>query len=883
MGGDGALVGRVTELSVIADFLAAARGGGLVLLGESGSGKTALWHSARREAVERGALTLVATPGEHEGRFSGSVLLDLLGAIDLDGVLPPGPLRHALDVVCLRREAADPPRPQVVSVAVREVLAHLARERQVVVFVDDAQWADAVSMEALAFAARRLTDHPVQFVLTRRAGFERTPLEAVLVRGRLVQVEPPPLQREEVARLLVQELGLQLTPRVLRLVHERSRGNPLFALEIGRVLVARGVPAIGEPLGVPEEMASVLGLRVRALPQAQQTLLLLLALDPGLPESVIVEIVGRETLEAAFEGRLVTLAERGRIRPWHPLLAEVAREQASPGRRADLHWTISQIDTRPGPRARHLALAVRSQDESLLPVLDAESKAAAAGGAVEAGVELAELALAGTPADSPDRPRRVLALATRLADAAEGARLTEFLAAEIDGLPHGRVQAEAWLRMLDGVVGSMANVLRFVDRALEVCGEADDVRARALDWKALLHVGMLVAGVDEALTWAEEACALGYAGEGRNWCLVHAGRRPEGDGMPAHKRLVWRGEPAAAEAWLTAGIARHEAEGRFRPAMSMRLHLLDLLVRAGRIEEARAVLSVLDDADLRGKESPDEEAMHALLEAAAGEAAQARAWADLAATRAAEFGHVWLGLDARRARAVAALVQGDLEEAEAEFSAVWRHAVTHGVRDPGIFPVAGDLVECRALLGQEAAAAEVRDWLAVRSAEQQHPWGSAMLGRVDAVLDLLRGRRPAAEAAAAAEAVAARFEELGLLHDGARTRLVVGSVLRRQRQWGLARTMLTEAVDRFHALDAGGWAELARAEEARVGGRQRRPAGELSPAEQRTAQLAADGLSNKEIARRTGVSIGTVEAHLSRAYAKLGVRSRSQLVGVFRD
>jgi DNA-binding CsgD family transcriptional regulator len=120
---------------------------------------------------------------------------------------------------------------------------------------------------------------------------------------------------------------------------------------------------------------------------------------------------------------------------------------------------------------------------------------------------------------------------------------------------------------------------------------------------------------------------------------------------------------------------------------------------------------------------------------------------------------------------------------------------------------------------------------------------------------------------------------LGLRFDAARSRLVLGRTQRRFKQWGAARASLERAAEAFDAIGSAGWAERARAELARVGARRPRPTGELTPTEERVVALAADGLANKEIARTLFVTVHTVEVHLSRAYAKLGVRSRSQLAG----
>jgi DNA-binding CsgD family transcriptional regulator len=193
-----------------------------------------------------------------------------------------------------------------------------------------------------------------------------------------------------------------------------------------------------------------------------------------------------------------------------------------------------------------------------------------------------------------------------------------------------------------------------------------------------------------------------------------------------------------------------------------------------------------------------------------------------------------------------------------------------------MFPVAPELVEALVLLGDTEQAQSVLGWLDEMSIEQAHPWGLAMVARSRVLLGLADGTLAPAEAAATINETAEDLMALGLTHDAARAHLVVGSALRRQRQWGFARDHLARAVELFESLDAAGWAQTTRGELDRVGGR--RPAGaELSAAELETARLASEGMPNKAIARQVQVSISTVEAHLTKAYAKLGVRSRAQL------
>jgi DNA-binding NarL/FixJ family response regulator len=134
-------------------------------------------------------------------------------------------------------------------------------------------------------------------------------------------------------------------------------------------------------------------------------------------------------------------------------------------------------------------------------------------------------------------------------------------------------------------------------------------------------------------------------------------------------------------------------------------------------------------------------------------------------------------------------------------------------------------------------------------------------------------------AAAALQHAATEYERLGLRFDAARSLLSFGRAQRRLRQWGSARHAMEQAIAAFDAIASPGWAQQARSELERVGGRRPRAGGELTRSEQRVAELAADGMSNKEIARELVVSVHTVEVHLSRVFAKLGLRSRVQLAG----
>jgi DNA-binding CsgD family transcriptional regulator len=230
---------------------------------------------------------------------------------------------------------------------------------------------------------------------------------------------------------------------------------------------------------------------------------------------------------------------------------------------------------------------------------------------------------------------------------------------------------------------------------------------------------------------------------------------------------------------------------------------------------------------------------------------------------------------AARARGAAALLANEPARAAESLRAVWEHTRREGVDDPGVFPVAPELVEALVEVRELDEAKAVTARLRELAEAQDHPWGLATAKRCDAVLQLASGYDEAA--AAALEQAAAEYGLLGLRFDRARTVLTLGRGQRRAKKWGAARASLEQAVAELDELGSPGWTEQARSELARVGARRPQQTGELTPAERRVVELAADGLANKEIAQTLFVSVRTVEVHLKHAYAKLGIRSRTQL------
>src|SRR4051794_16658223 len=247
------LVGRETELALVEAFMAGDRGAALAVLGEPGIGKTTLWSEAVSLARSAGALVLVARPAESEARLSFAGLTDLLSEVGTDVLSAlPSPQRAALDVALLRSEAGRPPERRLVGTAVLSLLRELALERDVVLALDDVQWLDGPSAAALAFAFRRLAGERVRAIVSVRSeDAERSWVGSL---GRDVAIQPlelGPLSLAALHRVVVDGLGHSFPRPTLVRIAQASGGNPLYALEIARLLDREDAQR-DAPLPVPD-------------------------------------------------------------------------------------------------------------------------------------------------------------------------------------------------------------------------------------------------------------------------------------------------------------------------------------------------------------------------------------------------------------------------------------------------------------------------------------------------------------------------------------------------------------------------------------------------------------------------------------------------------
>jgi DNA-binding CsgD family transcriptional regulator len=808
-------------------------------------------------------------------------------------------------VALLRAEPTDDALPDAaVALGFTNVLRALAEREPLLLAVDDVQWLDAASAEALSFAIPRLVDHPVRFLFAKRSRSSSFLERAHGPKG-LQRLEVGPLSFGATQRLLAERLGLSLPRHVLRRVVGATLGNALFALELGRVLGARGTLAIGEDVPMPEIVEEILGTRVAGLPADVRRLLLAVALSGELrPGQVGAVGVTPAVLDEAVELGVVRV-HGDRLRPAHPLFAAAAKSNARIAEQREMHRALAEIAFDDESRAVHRALAADHPDDELAAALSAAAHGAAARGARHDAVVLSEHALRLTPPDSPARVQRLLDVGDALAVAGERRRITRLIEPELAAFPAGASRVRASLLLTFGDVQDNDEIRRHMDDALAASGDDVLLRAQVLMEIAENEAVIRVENIPTADAWAREALETVDALEAVNpklerhalytlaWTRALSGEPVDdlcdrflaaSDAVPfiasspervAAQRLSWRGENEQARAVVTRLRALADENGESHSYALQRLHLVQLELRIGNCE---AVDLLLDEwAESREQVMwPMYERCRALHAAVRGAPDDAEQWAAKALSRAVPMGSGWDRLESLRARGVAALLRNEAAAAAESLRTVWEHTVQHGVDEPGVFPAAPDLVEALVELRRLDEAEAVAERLRGLAEAQQNPWGLATAARCEALIRIAQAKdvdAGGAELLAAAD----RYGELGLHFDRARTLLSLGRAQRRQRKWGAARDALDPAAAAFDELGAFGWAQQARDEAARVGGRKPSGEGQLTPAERRVAELAAEGLANKEIARELVITVRTVEAHLKNAYAKLGVRSRTQL------
>jgi DNA-binding CsgD family transcriptional regulator len=885
------VVGRDLELAAADSFLAAEGGfAALAIVGEPGIGKTTLWDEVLRRAQERGALALVARPSEAEAKLSFAALSDLVSAIDVDAFdALPEPQQQALDVALLRaRVAGRPPERRTVGTALLTLLRHVAASTDVVIGIDDLQWLDPASRTALEFAVRRLTDEPVRLIVSVRAGAD--PMSTL--RDRVQRVELGPVSVASLHRILADRLSRSFPRPILVRIAEASGGNPLYALEIAR-LVDSGEG--GASLPVPEDVRVLVARRVAALPAKTREALLRTA-SLARPDANLVD---ERALAPAEEADLVRIDARGRIGFVHPLFASAVYAAAPQARRRDVHRVLAVEVADPEERARHLALSCDGPDGEAAGAVARAARRARLRGASDAAAELQELALQLTPPGDLQLDERRFELGEQLLLAGDFKRSSEVLG-ELAEAMDGDLRARALLTRADIVYweSGEAAALKLSERAL---ASATDplLQARAM---ATIAQQLGTHEVPRAAKAARDALEL-LEGLGGDPALISV----------ALSALVRADLFLGNGLDLEAAERARELEAHAPPAaVDTRLgfKLGQWLRYTDDFDGSRMRLAETEQlAHDEGDESsfPNVFLNRALLECWSGNWAEASELADRSHESFNQVGvgerapNLWRAyvdahfgrLDAVRQAAppaygidepvqrmlwlrtigLAELTVGHAVEADACLSQALSELGVIGFLEPAVWRVHGDAIEAALAVGETTRAAAWVEQFEAQATRSRIPWSLAVSARCRAMLEAANGDLDAAEASL--DRALEAHVDCPMPFERARTLLAQGQVLRRSKQRRRAREALEEAIAIFEQIGAEPWAQRAREELRRVRGRT--APDDLSPTELRIAELAASGLTNTAIAAEVFVTQKTVEANLARAYRKLGIRSRAQL------
>lgn len=894
------------------DFLASAAvaPSALVIEGEAGIGKTTFWSMVLDRAGTAGFEVLSARPAAAESVLSYACLADLLAGVD-PSVWSGLPYQqcHAIDQVLLRASVPESPTDRrLVSAAFLAVIDRLGEQAPIVLAIDDLQWLDPSSTQVLAFAARRLSGR-IGLLAAVRADTDGAAASWVqLSAGSVTRIRLGPLAVGQLHAVVSQQLGRSFPRPTMVRICEVSGGNPFYAIELARNLSGHR-PA--QDIALPNTLSELVRARIGGLDQNVRNALLATACLGAPTVETVAEAVGMradhlvELLEDVEDKGIIAISGN-RLRFDHPLLARGVYTDASPAQRRTLHRRLAQVVDQPEVRARHLALAATSGDTTTLQALDTAARSARMRGAPAAAAELIELAI-GLGGDTPER--RLLCARDHF-DAGDLERARAVLEQTIAQLAAGSLRAEALtalavIRLYDEGYREAANLLQ---HALDEAGERIELRAPllvALSW-AQFNAGRLgeaVTSVDAAVACAERL--------GEPDCLNQA------LSMGVLMRFLYG--DGFDQATMQRALQLAEARWSYTP-MPFRPRVQAALLHAftDQLHEARAQLQSIrcdavasgDDADLGVV------AFHRfLVECWLGNFAEAHLFAEdnvelamqhrsgptlVGAVTARAWLAAYSGEESTTRRLVAEALaasqrSGAFRVAQWAIRALGFLEVSLGnyeaaleVLEPSLLAVETepnateivlasflpDAVESLVQLGRVSDAEPLVEALERNGQRLDRAWMLAMAGRCRAMVLAARG-----DIVGASQAVGHAMEHhdrLTMPFERARTLLLQGQLQRRQRKRDTSATTIREALTMFEALNTPLWIDRARIELERSSLGRKRGTG-LTPAEQRVAELAASGMTNRDVAAVLFISSKTVEANLARVYRKLGIRSRAEL------
>jgi DNA-binding CsgD family transcriptional regulator len=904
------LRGRRDECAVLDRLLDEARGGrsgALVVEGEAGVGKTALLDYAIASASDLRVLGAVGVESEMELAFAA---LHQLCAPVLDRLERlPVPQRDALLTTFALRAGPVPDR-FLVGLAVLSLLSEVADESPLVCVVDDAQWLDRASAQCVAFVARRLVAESVVMLFAAREQSDLfTGLPRLVVEG---------LRAADARSLLVSVIPGRLDEEVADELLAETRGNPLALLELPRGLTdaqLAGGFALPGALSLSGRIEQSFVNRLDALPAETQRLLLAAAAEPRGDGALLGRAAERlgisgAMLEPAQAAGLIEIGRRVRFR--HPLVRSAIYRAAAPNDRRQVHRALGMAtDARVDPdrRAWHLAEAASGPDEDVAAELERAAGRAQARGGLAAAAAFHERAALLT-SDPDRRGQRMLAAAgakrdSGALDAALGL-LVEVEAGRLDELGRAHTELLRGRIALEQKRGYDAGrLLTSAARRLETL---DPKLARETYLEALggAMVGDLeVPGGARAVAEVARAARSSRTPPGAADVLLDAFATRLTDGYAAAAPALTRGlELLLASDVTNDDVGRSLSLVSNRASAIVALELWDVeafhLLASRRVQftrdtgalvhlrfalsflarsqllagEVTAATSTIDEAQLIAEASGNLPLVNAPMILAAWRGQEERASELIEATAEEAAARQWTSNAYARSVLYNGLGRHDAAR-DAAREAFNRDLVGHG---PFLVP---ELAEAASRTGDTALLEAALEWLSGRTRVVSSEWVLGIEARVAALLS--EGK------------AAERLYRDSIMHlsgnrvrlDLARTHLLYGEWLRRERRRLDAREQLRTALEMFTSMGTDAFAARAERELLATGERVRKRTvetrDELTPQEAQIARLASEGSSNADIGARLFISQHTVAYHLRKVFAKLGITSRNQLARVLPE
>jgi DNA-binding CsgD family transcriptional regulator len=875
----------------------------LVLRGEPGVGKTALLDYVSSQAAGCRVARATGVQSEMELAFAGlhqlcAPMLDRLEAL-------PVPQREALRTA-FGISAGSAPDRFIVGLAVLGLLSEVAGQQPLVCLVDDVRWLDRASAQVLGFVARRLAAEPVVLIFAARApGEELAGLPELLVAG---------LRKEDARALLDSAVTGILDARVRDRIIAETQGNPLALLELPRGLSSAELAGgFGLPgtVSLPGQIEQSFQRQLDALSAETRRLLLLAAADPSGDPALVWRAAGRLGIQmrAAVPAAEAGLAEFSPlVRFRHPLVRSTAYRSAPLSERQQAHAALAEAtdpEADPDRRAWHRAQAAPGPDEEVAAELERSAGRAQARGGMAAAAAFLERAVALTIDPARHAGRTLAAAQASLQAGAFGKALELVTAAETGPLDESQSARADWLR---GQIAFASGPGR--DAPLLLLKAAKRLEPLSLDlarqtyvdaWQAGVFAGYL-AGAGDLLEISRAARALPP--------LAHP-PRPVDLLLDGLALMVTDGPAAAAPVLRQATSAFDRADIPVQESLQwgwlVRVADKAMWDEAGRrltvgqVQLARNI-GALDQLPILLNMTAMDAVWSGDFTAAASLIAEAAAVCEATGSRLAPYAAMMLASFRGREAEAAPLIQSAIEEGAAAGQGVavtyayWVAAILYsglgryadalaaarqasGHKHPYVSAWAlPELIAAAAHTGETRIARDALDLLAERTRAGGTEEGLGVEARCRALLS----EGDAAEAYYR-EAIA-RLGPTRLRPDLACAHLLYGEWLRRERRRGEAREQLRTACEMLDEMRMEGFAERARRELLATGetaGKRAvqpaRGATALTSQEVQVARLARDGLSNPEIAARLFISARTVQYHLSKVFAKLGISSRGQL------